>query len=139
MIRYVPSPSAADLTVALWELAKPAHLQAEADTQAMFGFVDDLQVPARRWLEVDDAFQIRLHPEAELGSIGAILQPYIDNGSLPADTNTTLAAQIESQRGQLVTVYDLFPPPFQTTSKTRQQMVELGWLPVEPLYASSKR
>lgn len=105
----------------------------------MFGFVDDLQTPSHRWLEVDTTFQIRIHPQAELGGIGAILQPYIDNATLPADTNTNLAASIIAQRGQLVTVYDLFPAFFQSASKTRAEMVAAGWLPGDPTYSISKR
>lgn len=135
MIRYIPSPSAAALTVALWELARPARLQSAADTTGMFGFVDDLQTPSKRWLEVDDTFQIRIHPEAVLGGIGDILQPYIDGGILPADTNTNLASIIIEQRGQLVTVYDLFPSFFKSASKTRAEMVADGWLPGDPTYS----
>ena len=139
MIRYIPLPAASDLTVTLWELARPAHLQSASDTEAMFGFVDDLQAPSKRWLEVDTAFQIYLHPEAELGGIGPILQPYINNGTLPADTNANLASTIEAQRGQLVTVYDLFPPFFQSASKTRAEMVAAGWLPGDPTFSIVKR
>ena len=135
MTRYIPSPSAAELTVALWELARPAHLQTASDTEAMFGFVDDLQTPSKCWLEVDDTFQIRIHPEAVLGGIGDILQPYIAGGFLPADTNTNLAASIIAQRGQLVTVYDLFPPFFRAASKTHDEMVAAGWLPGDPLFS----
>lgn len=135
MIRYIPSPSAAELTVALWELARPAHLQSESDTEAMFGYVDDLQTPSHRWLQVDTTFQTRIHPEAVLGGIGPILQTYINSSTLPADTNTNLASTIEAQRGQLVTVYDLFPPFFRTASKAHDEMVAAGWLPGEPLFS----
>jgi hypothetical protein len=135
MIRYIPSPSAAELTVALWELARPAHLQSESDTESMFGFVDDLQTPSKRWLEVDTSFQIRIHPEAVLGGIGHILQPYIDSSALPPDTNSTLASTIEGLRGQLVIVYELFPATFKSASKTHDEMVTAGWLPGEPLFS----
>jgi len=129
MIRYVPSSAAADLTVALWGLARPAHWRTDADTQEMFGFVDDLQTPSMRWLEVETTFAIMVHAEAELGGIADILQPWIDDGSLPANTNTVLAAFIESKRGQSLTVYDAFPQLFKDLSKTHAEMVAAGWLP----------
>lgn len=129
MIRYVPSSAAADLTVALWGLARPAHLRTEQDTQEMFGFVDDLQTPSQRWLEVDTTFAIRVHAEAELDGIADILQPWIDDGFLPANTNTVLAAFIESKRGQSLTVYDAFPQLFKDMSKTPAEMIADGWLP----------
>lgn len=128
MIRYIPSPNAAPLSEALWNLAKPQHLRTPGDTQEMFGFVDDLQSPPQRWLMVDTEFSIIVHPQAELDGIGDILQPWIDAGQLPADTNTNLAALIESKRGQPLTVYDTFPQLFKNLSKTREQMIAAGFL-----------
>ena len=129
MIRYVPSSAAEALTVALWGLARPAHLRTDSDTWGMFGFVDDLQTPSIRWLEVDTEFTIQVHAEAELDGIADILQPWIDDGSLPANTNTLLAAFIESKRGQSLTVYDAFPQLFKDLSKTQAEMIAAGWLP----------
>lgn len=128
MIRYVPSSAASALTVALWGLARPAHLRTEQDTNRMFGFIDDLQTPSKRWLVVDPEFTILVHPEAELDGIADILQPWIDDGSLPSNTNAELAALIESKRGQMLTVYDAFPQVFKDLSKTHQEMIDAGWL-----------
>jgi hypothetical protein len=129
MIRYVPSSAAAALTTALWGLARPEHLRTEADTSEMFGWVDDLQTPPKRWLEVDTTFTITVHPEAVLDGIADILQPWIDDGSLPSDTNTTLETFIQSKRGLALTVYDAFPPLFKSMSKTHAEMIAAGWLP----------
>jgi hypothetical protein len=129
MIRYVPSSAAADLTVALWGLARPPELRGPSDTCAMFGWVDDLQTPPKRWLEVDTEFTIIVHPEAVLDGIADILQPWIDEGYLPADTNINLAAFVESKRGQSLTVYDAFPDLFKQMSKTREEMIDEGLLP----------
>lgn len=128
MIRYVPSSAAAALTTALWGLARPAHLRTPADTSEMFGWVDDRQTPPKRWLEVDTEFTIGVHPEAELDGIADILQPWIDAGQLPADTNTVLAAFIESKRGQQLRVYDAFPQLFKDLSKSYEDMILAGYL-----------
>jgi hypothetical protein len=47
---------------------------------------------------------------------------------LPADTNTQLAALIESKRGHRLVVYDAFPQPFKDISKTLEQMIAAGLL-----------
>ncbi len=94
----------------------------------MFPWVDDLQTPSKRWLIVDTTFTIPVHADAELDGIADILQPWIDAGQLPADTNTTLAAFIESKRGQMLTVYDAFPQLFKGLSKSWQEMVDAGLL-----------
>jgi hypothetical protein len=95
----------------------------------MFAWIDDLQSPPHRWLIVDTAFTIPVHAEAELGDIADILQPWIDSGQLPPDTNTNLAVYIEAMRGQMIIVYDAFPQLFKDMSKTYDEMVAAGFLP----------
>lgn len=87
-----------------------------------------LALNGSRWLVVDTVFSIVLHPEAELGSIADILQPWIDAGHLPADTNAQLAALVESLRGQSLVVYDAFPQLFKNMSKTLSEMIAAGLL-----------
>ena len=60
--------------------------------------------------------------------IAVILQPWVDTGHLPADTNAQLAALIESKRGQQLVVYDAFPQLFKDMSKTLEQMISAGLL-----------
>jgi len=128
MIRYVPSSQAEPLSDALWALTRPPHLRDPKDTSKMFGWVDDLQTPSKRWLVVDTTFTIPVHAEAELNGITEILQPWIDDGYLPSDTNATLAAFIESKRSKMLTVYDAFPQLFKDLSKTQQEMIDAGLL-----------
>lgn len=128
MIRYVPSSAAESLSDALWALTRPPQVRQPGDTSKMFPWVDDLQTPSKRWLIVDTTFTIPVHVEAELDGITDILQPWIHSGHLPADTNATLAAFIESKRGQMLTVYDAFPQLFKDLSKTYQEMITAGWL-----------
>lgn len=78
------------------------------------------------WLRVDTTFTIRVNQDAVLDGIADILQPWIDSGHLPADTNTTLAAFVESKRGQDLTVYDAFPQLFKDMSLTTSQMISAG-------------
>lgn len=127
MIRFIPSSAAAALSDALWGLAKPSELRAESDTQQMFGWIDDLQ--GNRWLEVETTLEIPVHSEAVLDGIADILQPWIDSGNLPSDTNTQLASLVEGLRGQRLVVYNAFPQLFKDMSRTRAQMESLGLLP----------
>ena len=80
------------------------------------------------WLLVETSYEITVHAEAELDGIADILQPFIDGGHLPADTNTQLAALIESKRGEVLVVYEAFPPFFKDQAKTQQQMIDAGLL-----------
>jgi hypothetical protein len=126
MILYTPSSVAESLSRALWALARPLSLQESNVTQFLFGWV--VATDGTTWLEVDTESQIRVHPDAELGGIADILRPWIDQGHLPAATNTQLAAIIESKRGQRLAVYDAFPQLFKDMSKTLQQMIAAGLL-----------
>lgn len=126
MIHYIPSSVSEDLSRELWSLARPITIRHDGDTEFMFGWTDD--VNGQRWIEVHDDFSILVHAEAELGGIAAILQPWIDQGNLPADTKTQLAALIESKRGQRLVVYDAFPQLFKDMGKTYEQMIAAGLL-----------
>lgn len=126
MIRYVPSSAAEPLSLALWGLSRPPALRGAQDTTHLFAWLDDLQ--GNRWLQVDTAYEINVHAEAVLDGIADILQPWIDAGHLPADTNTQLAALVESLRGQRLVVYDAFPQLFKDMSKTREDMIAAGLL-----------
>lgn len=126
MILYIPSSVSESLSGALWALARPLSLQESNVTQFLFGWV--VATDGTTWLEVDTESQIRVHPDAELGGIADILRPWIDQGHLPAATNTQLAAIIESKRGQRLAVYDAFPQLFKDMSKTLQQMIAAGLL-----------
>jgi hypothetical protein len=132
MILYIPSSAAEPLSQALWSLSRPPAIRAEQDTQFLFGWVDALD--GSRWLMVDTEYEINVHAEAELNGIADILKPWIDAGHLPADTNTQLAALVESKRGGRLVVYDAFPQLFKDMSKTREEMIAAGLLaePVMP-------
>lgn len=125
MTRFVPASQAESLTRALWRLAVPNP--AEGDTDKMFEVITALD-DGSLWLLVDTTFTIRVHQDAVLDGVADILQPWIDAGHLPADTNTTLAALIESKRGQRLVVYDAFPQFFKDQAKTLEQMISAGWL-----------
>ena len=120
MIRFVPASQAEPLTRALWRLAVPDPETGATDK--MFEVITALDDGAL-WLLVDTTYTIRVHAEAILDGIADILQPWIDDGSLPADTNTNLAAFIESMRGLDLTVYDAFPQLFKDMSMTTAEMI----------------
>lgn len=127
MIRYVPSSAAEPLSEALWSLTRPPEVRQANDTSKMFAWVDDAD--GKRWLIVETTFTIPVHAEAVLDSIADILQPWIDGGHLPADTNDALAAFVESKRGQNLTVYEAFPQLFKDMSLTQEQMIAAGKIP----------
>ena len=126
MIRFVPSSAAEPLSQALWGLSRPPQVRGENDTLHLFGWITALD--GTRWLMVPTDYAINVHAEAELNGIADILQPWIDAGHLPADTNTQLAALVESKRGQRLVVYDAFPQLFKDMSKTREEMIAAGLL-----------
>lgn len=126
MIRYVPSSAAEPLSNALWGLSRPPETRGPNDTQYLFPWITALD--ATRWLVVDTEYEVNVHPDAVLDGIADILQPWIDQGHLPADTNTVLAALVESLRGQRLVVYDAFPQLFKDMSKTHAEMIAAGLL-----------
>lgn len=125
MIRFVPGTQVEPLTRALWRLAVPDPETGATDQ--MFEVVTALD-DGSLWLMVDTTFTIRVHELAVLDGIADILQPWIDDGSLPADTNDVLAAFVESKRGQDLTVYEAFPQLFKDMSLTTAQMIAAGKL-----------
>lgn len=125
MIRFVPGTQVEPLTRALWRLAVPDPQTGATDQ--MFEVVTALDDGAT-WLMVDTTFTIRVHELAVLDGIADILQPWIDDGALPADTNDVLAAFVESKRGQDLTVYEAFPQLFKDMSLTTAQMIAAGKL-----------
>lgn len=124
MTRYLPSSAATDLSSVLWSLSRP--LSSEQDTQYLFPWITALD--GSQWLAVQDDYEINIHPDAELGGIAAILQPWIDAGQLPADTLDQLNALIDAKRGQRLVVYDAFPQLFKDMSKDRKGMIDAGLL-----------
>lgn len=127
MRRYVPSSAAEPLSQALWGLSRPPHVRGPDDTQYLFGWISDLN--GDRWLVVDTEYEINVHPDAVLDGIADILQPWIDSEDLPPDTNTQLAALVESTRGGRLVVWNAFPQLFKDMSKTAEEMQALNLLP----------
>lgn len=131
MIRYVPTSSAAfgPLTQALWELSRPESVRAADEvTDEMFGSVT--MSDGSVWLEVDTDLDIPVHPDAILDGIADVMLPWIERGQLPANTNTELAAFVQSRRGLRMNPYeDGFPPLFKSLSKTREELESLGLWP----------
>lgn len=130
MIRFVPSSAAEPLSQALWGLSRPPHVRGENDTRYLFGWIPALD--GTRWLMVPTNYEVNVHPDAVLDGIADILQPWIDQGHLPADTNTVLAALVESLRGQRLVVYDAFPYLFKQMSKSYDDMIAEGKLAAPP-------
>ena len=128
MNRNVPSSAAESLSQALWSLSRPPQVRDPKDTQFLFPWITALD--GSRWLMVDTEYEINVHPDAELNGIADILQPWIDGGHLPEDTNTTLAAMVESSAasGERLVVYDAFPQLFKDMSKTHAEMIAAGLL-----------
>lgn len=126
MTKYILAPNAMEMSVALWSLARPADLRTPEDTSEMFHVLE--ATDKRLWLEVQTDFEILIHPDAVLGAIGPILQPYENDGSMPAGTVAGLESYVTAHRGQRVTVYDVFPDFFKAGALDEQGMIDAGWL-----------
>lgn len=132
MIAYILSSQAAALTAALWELSDPNPTRG---TTGLFPV--ETVLDKSTWLRVPTEFSIPVCKDATLGeTIPKILQPGIDDGSLPSDTITRLSNYIVSMRGKRLVVYEAFPPIFKLKDesnpnglgRTRAQMIEEGRL-----------
>lgn len=133
-IRYIPTSNetvTVALSEALWNLSRPVNVQGSDTTAQMFGTMIDTQGDS--WLEALEEFEIPVHPDAEIDSIAAILQPWIDSGDIPADTNENLAALIEASKGKQLIVYDAFPQFFKDQSKSQDDLIQLGLFPLNNL------
>lgn len=133
MIFYTPSSRAAKLTAQLWKLSDPNPTRG---TTALFPVA--VMTDGTTWLMVDTNCNIPVDAGAELNGIADILQPWIEEGYLPADTNEVLASYVESKRGQRLVVYEAFPALFKLKDennptglgRTRAQLLEEGKLDV---------
>jgi hypothetical protein len=121
MIHYIPATAAKELSKALWALANP---QTDGETVEMFPVFNDKNGSV--WLVVNDEFQIIVHPDAKLGRIADILQPWVDSGHLPADTIPNLAALVASSAGKPLVVYSAFPQIFKDMSKSEEELAAEG-------------
>ena len=133
MIRYVHISSeekCARLSDALWGLAMPPKDRGANVTSGLFPCVNSVNGDC--WMQVDIDCAINIHPEAELDGIADILQPWIDSGNLPADTNSNLATLIAANRGGTLTPWQFFPDFFKNASKTQDEMVQAGLFPPPP-------
>jgi len=124
MMRFIPSSVANVLSAKLWALSLPPGTENGEVSDMLFEPFTDTS--GGRWLIVDTEFSITVHEEAELDGIADILQPWIEAGNLPSDTNTILEAFIESNKGGVMVPYEAFPQLFKDLSKTWDEMIELG-------------
>lgn len=132
MIFYTPSSRAAKLTAQLWKLSDPNPTRG---TTALFPVV--VMTDGTTWLMVDTNCNIPVDAGAELNGIADILQPWIEEGYLPADTNEVLASYVESKRGQRLVVYEAFPALFKLADasnpngngRTKDQLIAAGIFP----------
>lgn len=129
MTRFIPAEAAEPLSAALWRLSDPHGV---GQTHDMFGWIES-RLDGTRWLEVQTAYTASVHPDAILDGIADILQPWIDQGHLPDDTNANLAALVESSRGDSMIVYNAFPQLFKDMSKDRDEMIALGHILQSPI------
>jgi len=126
MIRYIPAAAAEPLSLALWGLTRPPEVRGGNDTQYLFPWITALD--GSLWLAVETEYSILVHADAVLDGIADILQPFIDAGQLPADTNDNLASYIAANRGQVITVYSAFPQLFKDQSLDLAGMIAAGKL-----------
>lgn len=124
MIVFIPSPSALELSAALWDLARPPAVRETGDTSALFDSLIDTQ--GVRHLVVDTTFEMPIHQQADAAPVAAILQPYETAGHLPNGTVAALVAAIEAAKNTTVVVYDLFPAYFKSLALDFDGMIQSG-------------
>jgi len=132
---FIPAADATAMSMALYELNRPAAVRDARDgTTSLYGVREALDKSL--WLEVDTELSIRIHPQASLDAVAALLQPYVNDGRLPAGTLTGLAQRVEALRGGRMVVYAEFPALFKLPTeahpeglaRTFEQMINAGLL-----------
>jgi hypothetical protein len=126
MILYIPSIMAASLIEKLESLAGSRWLHRSAEEPPLHEVVTDLHGDC--WLELDTAASMTLSPTADLGGVARLMQPWLADGLMPADTLTNLLALLEARRGEFLFVHEALPQVFKDLAKTRQQMMDAGLL-----------
>lgn len=133
---FISAADAIAISMALYELHRPAAVRDTRDgTTSLYDVRKALDKSL--WLEVDTELSIRIHPQASLDAVAALLQPYVNDGRLPAGTLEGLSAYVEAHRGQKLVVYESFPALFKLKDtdnptglgRTFEQMIQEKRLP----------
>jgi hypothetical protein len=130
MIYYVPTSGgsvAQDLSESLWQLTLPQSAQKKSLTVALFPSIR--LKDGSFWLVVNSETEILIHPEAKLGGVAEVLNPWIFEKLLPANTLTDLEALINSSKGKKLNVWSAFPALFKAQARTKEQLISLNLYP----------
>jgi hypothetical protein len=123
---YLPSTMAAAFCQRLEALARVPERRARADMESQFGVIVDLH--GDTWLEMDSCADMVLDAQADLAGITELMQAWVDDGLVPAETLGKLLALLESRRGELLFFHEAFPQVFKDQAKSRRQMIDEGLL-----------
>ncbi len=125
MILYIPSAMAVSLVKKLESLAGPRGFHGSAE-KPPYEVITDLHGDC--WLELETQASMTLNPTADLSGVAGLVQPWMDEGALPAGALGHLLPLLEARRGEFLFVHEAFPQVFKDLAKTRQQMVDAGLL-----------
>lgn len=120
MIVYVPGLRVQEMSELLWR-------QLGAD-RAGGMFPVKTMTDGSTWMMVETTASIAVSQAAELDGMAELLQPYVDAGELPASALTDLDALIQSKRGQMLVLWEVFPALFQNAAQTGAQLGAAGLL-----------
>lgn len=127
MRRFIPAAAGARLGEALQGLSRPLEVRMAGEvTTAMCAVRTDLK--GDTWIELDDQREVYVNPQATLGEISQILQPFVDAGEVPPDTIMQLQALVDASRGTCIQIYPRFPQRFRDASLDYDQMIAAGRL-----------
>lgn len=126
MIRYIKSSKADQLSNALWSLVRPDSIRENQDTLYLFGWITDAN--GEGWLEAETDYTVRIHPDANLDKLIALIHPWINEGILTTDDLTGLRDTVANHKvsEEPLNVYGAFPQYFKDASKDRATMISEG-------------
>lgn len=126
MIRYIKSSKADQLSNALWSLVRPDSIRENQDTLYLFGWITDAN--GEGWLEAETDYTVRIHPDANLDKLIALIHPWINEGILTTDDLTGLRDTVANHKvsEEPLNVYGAFPQYFKDASKDRVTMIAEG-------------
>lgn len=121
--------SAEEFNRGLCRLMRPSHLRDDS-------YVTDLYCPmhthpSNGWmaLELPDEETVPIHLDATGEELGAVLQMFVQKGSLTIQEAGGIAGAVGSFVGKSVRIADFVPPSWQDKVFTKEQMDQQGWFP----------
>lgn len=124
------SPTEAEpFSRALARLMRPSHLRDDSYVTDLYCPI--IQHPSNGWaaLVLPETETVPIHLEADGSELRAVLDIFVDRGSLTAQEADGITAAVQALHGQEVRIADFVPPSWSQAVMTHAQAEAAGWFP----------